>query len=82
MDRDSNGLPAKPACFPAIGKIRCDCEMTMKKYECASRRTFWLQAKTVADLPDDSARREYMLGVSAHDRPMLRRAALELLGRS
>jgi hypothetical protein len=79
MERDSDGLPGKPACFPDSGKILCDCERTMKKFDCAARRTFWMHAKTIADLPDDLARREHMLGLAKAHRRELGRAARSLM---
>lgn len=51
----------------------------MRKYECAARRQFWLHAKTIADMPDDAARRTYMLGLGKADRGLLGRAARFLM---
>ena len=51
----------------------------MRKYECAERRQFWMHAKTIADMPDDTARRNYMLSIGRESRRNLARAALILL---
>lgn len=63
-----------------MGKIFCECANTMNQYTCAARRSFWLHAQTIADMPTDAVRREYMLGIGKVDRRNLGRAAKLLMG--
>lgn len=51
----------------------------MTRLECASRRTFWLQAQTIADLQTDAMRREYMLALPIASRRALGVAAKALI---
>ena len=73
------GLPERPPCFPKSGRIFCECTNTMKSYECSGRRKFWLHALTIAHMPSDAVRREYMLGIGRPDRRDLGRAAQLLI---
>lgn len=78
VDR-GEGLPERPACFPGVGRIFCECENTMRRYECAGRRKFWIHALTIAHMATDAMRREYMLSLARADRRDLGRAAQLLI---
>jgi hypothetical protein len=51
----------------------------MRKFECAARRQVWLHAQTLACMPDDAARRTYMLSIAKSERRNLGRAAQILI---
>jgi len=80
LEDRGEGLPERPPCFPKMGRIFCECENTMKRYECGTRRSFWIHAQTIADMADDATRRDYMLRIGKDQRRDLGRAAKILIG--
>lgn len=71
-------LPAKPACFGQVGRIRCACPDS----GCTHRRYLWLHGQAVADMPSNEARRKFLSGLPHQSADAVRHIAMHILSES